>query len=122
MRRAAPLLALAAVATAGLVGCGAGSPTYASCVDDLDCAEPDRCTRLLLTRSDGTEAAGNLCTPACESDADCPDGGACVRLEADPTETFFCAARCEASGDCFAGFACTEVDDGTGAPASLCLP
>jgi len=113
---------LVAAALMVAAGCGANAPTYAGCGDDLDCGRAeDRCTRVLFTRSDGTEGDGALCTPACASDADCPEGGACVALEGDPTETFFCASRCAASADCYAGFACTEVE-GADRTMRLCLP
>lgn len=108
------LLALA------LVGCGSGSPTFASCVDDVDCADPaDACYRLRFTRSDGSAADGTLCTRECVSDADCGPDALCIGLDGDPSGAFFCAARCEASGDCFADFVCTPLDGTTGA---ACLP
>jgi hypothetical protein len=104
------------------IGCGTNAPTYAACDYAEDCPAPsDGCYRLLFTRSDGTEADGNLCTLSCASDDDCPDDGACLALDGDPAETFFCAQRCVDSMECFSGFRCTTIE---GAPAAMqvCLP
>ena len=101
-------------------GCGAGAPTFAGCADDLDCAvEADTCHRLLFDRTDGTPAAGNLCTHSCGSDADCGPGASCISLAGDPESRFFCAAECAAASDCYADFACTRID---AMALSLCLP
>ena len=112
---------VAALLAAGLAaGCGANAPTYASCEDDLDCSDPnDSCHRLLFDRSDGTSAAGNLCSRPCEEDLDCPLDAVCLALAGDPTATRFCAQRCDAAADCYADFACTEV---AAMDLSLCLP
>jgi len=111
---------LGALVAVALVGCGAGAPTFAGCADDLDCADAaDTCYRLRFTRSDGSDADGNLCTRACATDADCGSNALCIALEGDPSGTFFCAARCEVSADCYADFVCTPLD---GASAAACLP
>jgi len=103
-----------------LASCGAGAPTYASCQDDLDCADTnDTCHRLLFDRSDGSTADGNLCSRGCAADADCPADGVCVALAGDPTGTRFCARPCAAPTECYADFACTRVE---AMALSLCLP
>ena len=114
--RSAPALLVALLVTS----CGAGAPTYADCVDELDCADrADTCFRLLFDRSDATVGDGNLCTRECAADADCPGDGVCIALAGDPTATFFCASPCAASADCYAGFACTSVGS---MDTALCLP
>lgn len=103
-----------------LAACGANAPTYAGCVDDLDCAEgEDTCYRLLFDRTDGTTADGNLCTRECATDADC-DEGLCLSLGGDPAATFFCARACAVSSDCYADFVCTPLEGEPGLAA--CLP
>ena len=105
-----------------LAGCGSGAPPYAECVDELDCPAPsDGCYQLRFTRTDGTEADGNMCSATCASDAECPEEGACVALDGDPETRFFGAARCATSSDCYAGFACTMVEGADGV-MRLCLP
>jgi hypothetical protein len=124
--RLASALATALAFTLGLAlssgGCTGGLPAYAPCEDGRGCDDPAQaCYELRLTRSDGSEATGRLCSQRCASDADCPEGGACLSLEGDPEGRLLCLARCEGPEGCYQGLRCTEV---TGASATMaaCLP
>lgn len=121
-RRALTFAALLA-ATLLAPGCGDDSPAYAPCGGSDGCKgkQTDGCYRILLTRSDGSEGDGKLCTLECESDADCPDGGACLAFDADAERTFLCYERCEEPGDCYQGFRCTTVE-APDAADRVCLP
>jgi len=101
-----------------LVGCSS-SGLYGGCDDGSECESPaDGCYRVLLTRSDGSEGDGSLCTRGCASDADCPDG-VCLALVGDASSRFLCYPPCEEASDCPAGLLCTPV---TGADGAVCLP
>jgi hypothetical protein len=105
-----------------LSGCSPAAPPYAVCGDGLECEAPsDACYRVTLTRSDGTVGEARVCSLACTSDDECPDGGACLALEGDPTQTFFCVERCATSSECYAGLACTTVEGAAGTMRA-CLP
>lgn len=114
-----PLLVLAVMlATA----CGADAPPYAGCQEGTDCGDgSDGCYRVTLTRTDGTEDEGALCTRSCESDSDCPIDGVCLALAGDPGGAQVCWATCDVALDCYAGFRCTGVDGAEGV-TSICLP
>lgn len=112
----------AACVAALLSGCASEAPPYAVCGGNVGCLEPaPSCTTVLFTRSDGEDASGSFCSAPCSRDADCPEGGACLVLVGDATETAFCVARCATSANCFAGLTCTQLE-GPGAGLSACLP
>ena len=110
----------AALLLLGLIGC-ADDPLYGPCDSASDCAAPaDGCYELRYDRSDGTTAEGRTCSIGCGRDASCPNGGLCLALEGDASETFLCFATCETSMDCLEGHACTETTGGAG--SAICLP
>lgn len=119
-RFALACLALAAAFAAS--GCRDTNPVYAPCGGSDDCkGAADGCYRILLTRSDGTEGDGKLCTVECSADADCPDDGACLALEGDADRSFLCYERCAEPADCYQGFRCTTVESPDGSDR-VCLP
>lgn len=111
--------ALAATLLAG--ACTGGIPVYSPCDDGSDCEAPATgCYELLISRSDGSEAAGTFCSRDCETDADCPSGGTCLALAGDPEARFLCMALCTEAAHCYDGLRCTPVDGVSG--ADICLP
>ncbi len=107
-----------------LTACGSDPIPYAPCRSASACVEArfgEGCYRLRLTRTDGSEAAGGVCSRACEQDADCPEDGLCIALSSDPTGLRFCVAACTQASDCLAPHRCTPLaDEGEGLHA--CLP
>jgi len=102
-------------------GCLGGIPIYAPCEDGVDCEAPATgCYELLISRSDGADAAGTFCSRDCVSNDDCAPGGACLALAADPDGRFICMSLCAEAADCYDGLRCTSVDGLSG--ADVCLP
>ncbi len=118
------LLLAVAVCSASAASCGGDPVPYAPCESASDCVEADfgmGCYRLRVTRTDGSEASGGVCSRTCEQDMDCPNGGLCIALSADPARTRFCVASCERDRTCQPPHRCTPLAE-EGAGLHACLP
>ncbi len=127
MLSARPLSTLLGAAAAiavvtSVAACYTDAPTYASCSEDIGCAEgADGCFRVLLTRTDGTTGDAAFCTRGCSRHDECPGGGLCLQLVGDATSRLLCYQACTTSGDCYSPLVCTSTTGASGDP-TVCMP